>query len=271
MKKYQSSKMTVKQYSYVLSLTVKKNIKQQYRNSFLGVIWTVLNPLLNMLVMWFVFDTIFGANGASGMDYACYLLAGNIVFTLMRESTTTSLTCIVENRDLMTKTRVPVSIFPLARVMTALSNFGFSLLALLGVMLVQCLRGKLVIFNWTMLLSLLMLPALILFSLGVGYILATLYVKFRDIKHLYTVFVTLWTYITPIFYTLDRLDKAPVAQTVVSINPMYYFVTYFREVFVAGQVSSWMNLLICYAWGIGMFVIGTAVLAWKKKNFVVNL
>lgn len=269
MKGYRAEKMNFKQYWYVLSLTVKRSIKQQYRNSTLGVIWTVLNPLLNMLVMAFVFSTIFG-RGDMKMDYACYLLAGNIVFGLLRGSTTAALPCIADNRELMTKTRVPTSTFTLSRTLTALSNFGFSMIALLIVMLIQYLRGCQVVFSFYMLIGLLMVPALFCFSLGLGFILSTLYVKFRDIKHLYSVLLTLWTYATPIFYTVTMI-KDDLVRKVIGLNPMTLFVDFFRNVFIGGASADWMQLLICYAWGILTLLLGVGVFQVGKKNFVVNI
>ncbi len=270
MKKYtHANPISTKQYGYILGLMVKKNIKQQYRNSALGVIWTVLNPILNMIVMAFVFSTFFGREGID-VDYPCYLMAGNIIFGFMRTATSQSLTSIVGNRDLMTKTRVPVTIFPVSRTITALSNFGFSAIALIIIMLARYLYGKLVVFNWTMILSLLMLPALVLFSLGLGFLLATMYVKFRDIQHIYTVMLTLWTYATPIFYSLNII-KHKTVKLVISINPMTQFIEYFRESFLMGLIPSWTQFGICYAWGVGMFLIGFAIFSLSKKNFVSNI
>ncbi len=269
MKKYTHTKMPFKQYMYVLGLTVRKNIKQQYRNSFLGIIWTVLNPLLNMLVMAFVFSTIF-ERGDMIMDYPCYLLAGNMLFGFLRSSTTSSLTCIVDNRDLMTKTRVPTTTFVLAKTVTALSNFGFSMIALLLVMLVQYLRGKIVVFGLSMLLGLLVIPALFMFCLGMGFILSSLFVRFRDIKHIYSVVLTLWMYATPIFYSLSIINDITVVQ-VLQINPMTAMVDFFRNTFIAGQMANWVQLGICYAWGVGIFSVGLLIFQMCKKNFVVNI
>ncbi len=269
MKKYTHTKMPFKQYMYVLGLTVRKNIKQQYRNSFLGIAWTVLNPLLNMLVMAFVFSTIF-ERGDMIMDYPCYLLAGNMLFSFLRTSTNSSLTCIVDNRDLMTKTRVPTTTFALAKTVTALSNFGFSMIALLCVMLVQYLRGKAVVFGFSMLLGLLVIPAMFLFCLGMGYILSSLFVKFRDILHIYSVILTLWMYATPIFYSLSIIDDPTVVQ-ILQINPMTAMIDFFRNTFIAGCSADWIQLGISYAWGVGVFILGLIIFQAAKKNFVVNI
>ncbi len=269
MKKYRSDKMPLSQYMYVLGISVKKSIKQQYRNSVLGVLWTVLNPLLNMIVMAIVFSTLFRRTTIT-MDYPCYLFAGNIIFGLMRGATTSALPCIVENRDLMTKTRVPTTTFVIAKVLTALANFGFSLIALLAVMLVRYLQGYEVVFSFSMVLAIAIIPALVMFSLGISFILSALYVKFRDIKHLYGVFITLWMYVTPLFYAVEDIEDMTV-QSLLHKNPMYYFVMEFRNVFVAGQMPDGFNMLICYACGIVSLVLGLSVFQACKKSFVVNI
>ena len=97
---------------------VKRNIKVQYRNSALGAIWTVLNPLLNMLVMFVVFGAIFNYS-ETDKTYALYLLCGNVIFGMMRTATTQSLTTLVANRGLLTKNRISYSVFPLSLNLTA--------------------------------------------------------------------------------------------------------------------------------------------------------
>ena len=160
-----------------------------YRRSFLGILWTVLNPLLNMFVMAFVFSRIFGRTGI-GMDYPVYVLSGNIVFGFMRTATVTAMPSLVSNYDLITKTRTPYSVFPLSNVFTALVNFGFSLIALIVVMIVRIPAG--VRFHWSGLMVFFpWLPAIFLFSAGLALLLSAVYVRFRDLKHIYNVLLTL--------------------------------------------------------------------------------
>ena len=185
----------IKKNSYILTVMVKKNFKAQYRNSILGVLWTVLNPLLNMIVMSIVFSKLFSSNDVG--IYPIYLFCGNLMFNMMRQITTQSLGCLVSNSDLIKKVKISYSIFPLSNMFTALVNFGVAFLALLIVMVIVGQQ-----FYWTILLTILIVPAVLLFSLGVGFILSSLYVFFRDVSHLYEVLLTLWMYLTPLFYSL---------------------------------------------------------------------
>ena len=249
---------------------VNRNVRNQYRNSVLGIIWTVLNPLLNMVVISFVFTMIFNRNTMDGLFYPVYLLAGNTVFGLMRMSTTNSLPSIVNNYDLLSKTRIPHEIFPLSNVLSAMVNFFFSFIAMCIVMLIFINREG-VGFHLTMLMTFIpFLPALLLFSLGVSFILSTIYIRFRDIKHIYSVVLVLWTYLTPIFYSLEIIKGHEKAKFLLTLNPMYHYVTYFRQL-IMGTVPSLLSHVIIYAWGIGMCALGYVIFHFSKKNFLLHI
>lgn len=273
---------------------VHRNIKIQYRNSVIGVMWTVLQPLLNMLVMLVVFGTVLGYG--DDPTYALYLFCGTITFAVMRAGTTQSMTSIVNNRGLLTKNKISQYVFPISCNLTACINFAFSLVAFFGVMFIVAFLnpeiniGTAVLPNmvssWSMFspylfLVLVMLPALFLFSYGLSLILATLYVFFRDVQHFYGVFLTLWTYLTPMFYKLDRFEgaNAPAGSDlilfVIKANPMYHFVEFFRDITFRcslGQnaFNPW-SLLTIYALGLGAFGIGTLVFACTRRKFIYNL
>lgn len=260
--KTKANALEFKKTMVILHSMVNKNIKNQYRRSVLGVFWTVLSPLLNMLVMAFVFSTIFG-RGNIGMDYPVYVLSGNVVFSLMRMATGNSLTSIVDNHELLTKTRIPYSVFPVSQNLSSAVNFGFSLIALVFVMLVRMSAG--VKFYWTMLLILPWLPSIMLFSIGISYILCSIYVRFRDIKHIYSIFLTLWMYMTPIFYSYKILSSK--VQNVIRFNPMLHYLNYFRNSLI-GIVPSLNEHLICYGVGIAFFLLGALIFNLSKKKFI---
>ena len=252
---------------------VKKNIKIQYRNSVIGIFWTVLNPFPNMLVMFFVFGSILGYS-KSDPTYALYLLCGNIVFNMMRGATSQSLTSLVNNRGLLTKNKISYYVFPLSNNLSALVNFLFSCIALLGVMLFVWIKGE-AVFSWNILMAFLMLPALFIFNYGMSMILAALYVFFRDIQHFYTVFLTLWTYLTPIFYKIDRIGNTTLAEkfitAVINLNPMYHFVEYFRDVIyrcAGSPLPANGALFKLYLIGLVFFAIGVVVYNLTKRKYI---
>lgn len=251
---------------YILSELVRRRVKTQYRNSALGMFWTVLNPLLNMLVMWLVFSQFFGDGDPL---YPIYLLTGNILFSCLRGATDGALQSIVNNRGLLTRVKIDSYLFPLSSTLSSVINLAFSMIALLLIMLGMQIFGGYQIYSFRILVVLLMIPAFVMFEYGIGLFLSTIYVFCRDIKYLYSVFLTLWTYITPVFYKLNRLGSGTLAETVVKLNPMYYFLRYFRDCMYAGWSSSPVqDLLVLYLLGIVSVVIGIAVYKPLKKHFM---
>lgn len=204
----------------------RKQIKTQYRDSTLGFLWTILNPLLNMLIMWVVFQNVLGIKDPY---YPIYLLAGNILFAAIRASTSQALSSIVDNRGLLLRTKMDLDVFPISNVMTSIVNFAFSLIALVPFMIWLSIQQNLNLFTFRLLFILLMIPPFLIFEYGIGLFLAAIFVFFRDLKHLYAVFLTLWNYLTPIFYTVDRIDKNSITYRLITLNPMYHYVNYFRD------------------------------------------
>lgn len=254
----------IRKNSNILKALVSRNFKSQYRNSILGAFWTVLNPLLNMIVLSLVFSNLFGDRPGVGC-YPIYLFCGTLFFNMMRQITSQSLTSLVTNSGLIKKVKISYSIFPMSNMFTALVNFGVSFVALIAIMLI--LRQT---FHWTMLLTVAIVPAVLLFSLGIGLIVASLYVYFRDIKHLYEVFLTLWMYLTPLFYTADSL-KSDMISKIINLNPMTHFISAFRNVIQFGIVPSGMEFLICYAWALSMLVIGYTIYRLSRKRFILYI
>lgn len=252
---------------YLMSLLVRRNIKNQYYRSFIGVLWTVLNPLLNMIVMAVVFINLFGRDGMP-LDYPIYILSGNIIFTLMSGSTSTSLGCLVGHTSMLQKTKVPIELFPTANVLSSLVTFGFSFIALMLVAGVRAITGQYT-FVWTILLVVLILPPLVIFSMGISYFLSALYVFFRDLKHIYGVFLTLWRFLTPLFYTIDKLNSNFIKK-IINFNPMYHYVEAFRELLL-GTIPGASTWLAMYGFAALSLIIGWLVLKALRNKIAANL
>lgn len=215
-------------YKELLVQLVTRDIKIKYRRSVLGYLWSVLNPLLIMLVMTAVFSTLFNMRAP---NYPVYFLSGQVMFNFMSEATTLASSSIVLNASLLKKTYVPKYIFPFAKVSSSLVNMLFSLGALWIVMAITGVKITL----WFLLFPIVILE-LYVFSLGLGLFLAQAMVFFRDVQYLYGVIVTAWMYLTPIIYTVD---KVPVwlQNLIMYWNPMYYYVAQFRNTMLNGQAS----------------------------------
>ncbi len=264
--KSESKAKKIGQQAYLLTLLVRRNIKNQYYRSFIGVLWTVLNPLLNMLVMAFVFSRLFG--GDTELDYPLYILSGNIIFNITPPSPSGSLPSLVPQRDMLQKPRLSIALFPTSTVLSSLFSFGFSFIALLVVALVRFSTGAYA-FPWPIFLVVVLTPAVTLFSLGISYFLSALYVFFRDIEHIYSVILTLWTYLTPLFYTIDRLNSDLVERVMV-FNPMFHYVEYFRDLLM-GVVPGGTELLVCYGFALISFAIGYAFMHAVRNHIAANL
>ena len=166
-------------YRYLLQNLISRDFKLKYRRSVLGVAWSVLNPLMMCLVMWAVFSSIFNTRGDGIENFAVFLLIGQLLFNFFRESTTMAMESVLKNAPLLRKVYIPKYIFPLEKCCFGLVNCLFSFVALV---LVMIFTGTGV--EWTFILFVYPIITLFFFSLGVGLILATTYVFFRDVMHM---------------------------------------------------------------------------------------
>lgn len=249
----------VQQYLFVIKELVSREIKRKYARSSLGILWSVLNPLLTMAVMSMIFSTIFKRNIA---NFPIYYLTGNIFWSLFTGATNAALTSMVDNKNLLIKVKLPMVVFPLSRCCTALANFGYSLIAYIIMLLVFRIKP-----NIYMPLFLLFAAGLFLFSVGLGYILSTLYVLFGDIKHLYSVLLTIWMYMSAIFYPVE--STSPLMQAVIIRNPVYNYIACARQCILEGMpptAEQWARMFI---WSVGVYILGRLYFN-KMKNRVLQ-
>lgn len=260
------AKFAIFKYTNLLRELVVRDIKIRYRRSILGILWTVLSPLLNMLVMTVVFQTIF----ASEIEFfALYVMIGNIVFSFVSEATNRGMNSILWNASLIKKVYIPKYLFPLANVLSSMVNFGFSYIAMILVMIITGAP-----FHWMMFTSILPFLYLVIFSYGISMLLCTLNVFFRDTQHLYSVFLTVWMYISAIFYSVDALAENPASAPVASFinaNPLYQYIRYFREIIMDGTFPGIMQNISCIVWAAAMLVIGTVAFKLTQKKFILHI
>lgn len=243
---------------FILTSLVSKDFKLKYRRSVLGVVWSVLNPLLMMVVLSAVFAFVFRG---SIEPFPVYLILGQTLFSFMSDATSGAMSSIIDSAPMIKKIRINKFLFPLEKVVFALLNFTISLIAVAIVM---------VYFQVMPTFNILLLPVLLLylfmFSLGLSLLLSALAVFFRDITHLWSVVLTAWTYGTPLFYSLEILPSwmLPIMQ----LNPMYYYVNYFREIAMWGITPSITENLICLGCGLVALLLGYAVFRKQQKKFI---
>ena len=244
---------------FTLTSLISRDFKLKYRRSVLGVVWSVLNPLLMMCVLAAVFS--FFLRFGEIENFPLYLILGNTLFAVMSDSTSTAMTSIISSSSLIKKIRIEKMIFPLEKVLFAVVNFCFSLIAIAAVM---------VFFRIMPTPNILFLPLLLfyvlLFSAGLSLLLSALAVFFRDVCHLWSVVITAWTYATPLFYPASILPNWMLAAE--QLNPMYHYVTYFREIVLWGQTPGVYENLLCLAFGLITFLVGFLVFRKLQKRFI---
>ena len=233
--KSKGSLKNLKKYKNLLVELVRKNIKLQYRGSILGLFWTCLQPLLTMVVLSFVFSMIFGKNSVA--NYPVYLLTGRLLFDFYSGSTKKAMRSIRGNASIIKKVYVPKYAYPFSNIVSTFITFAISLIDLVVVIAFFniFIPGKAIYITPCVLLAIIPIIVLAVLSTGVGFILATLQVFFRDVEYLYDVFCLLLFYMTPIVYTVDRL-KLGAAAIVLKANPLYGIITAFRAC-VTGQTG----------------------------------
>lgn len=255
---------------FILKQLVSKDFKIKYRRSFLGVAWSVLNPLLMMIVMAIVFTTIFaqGRNGSITPEmYPLYLIVGNVTFAVMSDSTSQALSSIIQASSLLKKVKVHRFVFPVQKVLFSLVNFAFSLIAVAIVML-----WFHVVPTWHLLLLPVCLILLMFFCMGVGLLLSAATVFFRDVMHLWSVVLTAWTYFTPIFWTTDYILKMPhILRVLMYANPMYNYLQFMRDIFLFQTCPTPLEFGLCVAWAVIAMAIGYTVFHKNEHKFILYI
>lgn len=248
-------------YTFLLRELVVRDIKVKYKRSFLGLFWTILNPLLMMVVMTIVFSNMFRN---SIPNFPIYYMTGNLFFSFNSESTNQAMNCIPGNASLIKKVYIPKYLFPLSKVMSSFVNLFFSFIAMLVVML--ALRMP---FHSTMWLIPLPIFYLVLFTTGLSILLSCVAVFFRDMIHLYSVITLAWMYLTPLFYPFSALS--PAVQSIIKINPMYQFINFFRKLVLYGEIPSLLSNIYCLLPGVVMIALGLFFFYKNQNKFILYM
>jgi len=232
---------------------VKRDFEKKYKRTALGMAWSVLSPLLTLLVMKLVFQNFFGRNTP---HYTTYLFSGNIIMAYYREATTNGMSSLMNNASVITKINIPKYLFLLSQNVSALVNFALTVV----VYFIFCGIDH-ITFHPRMVMLVYPTLCLLILNLGVGMILSALYVFFRDIQYLYSVFLTLLQYMSAIFYKIDSFS--PKMQRFFLCNPIYVYIKYFRTIVIDGVVPSAAYHGLCMLYALLFFGIGS----WIYKKF----
>ena len=252
---------SIQKYNFLIRQLVARDFKTKYKRSVLGVLWSFLNPLLTMGIQYVVFSTLFGANIP---HFPIYLLSGIVCFNFFSETANMCLMSIVGNATLINKVYVPKYIYPFSRTLSTGINL---LLSLVPLTLMLFIEGT------PLSVSLLLLPfvflMLFMFSYGMGLILATLMVFFRDTQFLWGIFSMLLMYLTPIFYSEAIIPEwfLPIYK----LNPMYHVLRFIRSILIDGVSPEPKAYLFCILLCAVPLLLGVLIFRKKQNQFIFNI
>lgn len=252
---------SLRKYNFLIRQLVNRDFKKKYKRSVLGILWSFLNPLLLMMIQYFVFSNIF----RNSIPYfAAYLTIGTVAFNFFSEASGMVLTSIIENSRLITKVYLPKYIYPFIKILSSIINLSISLIPLSLV----CMASG-VSFHKTTLLSLYFWICLIIFSFGIGLVLSTFMVFFRDTQFLWGIFNRMWMYMTPIFYPENIL--ADKYKFVLLMNPLFHFLKNIRLCIIEGVFPQPMEYVYCLLFAFGSLAVGLFIFLKNQDKFILYL
>lgn len=244
-------------YRDLLYQFVTSSIKTRYKRSVLGVVWTLLNPLLTMIILTLVFSQVFRITVA---NYPVYVLGGLVAWNFFSSTTSQAMVSMALGGNLLQRIYVPKSVFAVSAMGVGLVNLALSIIPLFLIAIFQRtpITPSVLVMPFAVLL-------LLFFSMGVGLILETAAVYFADMLPFYEVLLMLWMYCTPIIYPLEIIPER--YQTIFKLNPMYHFVTLFRTPLYTGELPSVNEWLIAGAIAVLTLLIGAFVFTAKSNEY----
>ena len=255
-------------YRYLLGELAKKNIKLKYRRSYLGILWTLIEPLLTMIVLSVVFGNLLGRTAQdkafAGVPFPVYVLTGRLLYSFFSSSTNSAMKSIRANSAMIKKVYVPKYLYPLS---TVIYNYIIFLISLVVLAIVGVILGvKPTIY---LLQAPVALIIILILSYGCGMFLATIGVFFRDIEYLWSVALMLIMYTCAIFYYPSKLLKSGWAW-ILKFNPLYCTIQIFRSA-IFGEPMYAPYVIYAAAFSVVITIIGLVCFKKKQDNFILYI
>lgn len=256
-----------KRYWFLMTQLISRDFKVKYKRSVLGILWSLLNPILMMSVMAIVFSQMFKFK-VEGINYLVYLMTGLIMFNYFSAASNAAMTSVVENFTLINKVYIPKYIFPIAKCLFVGIDFLLTLIPWLAIIALSYVGlGEYTChFNIYFLILPYIFFCMFLFTCGMGLLLSCASVFLRDVFHIYGIALTLWNYLTPVFYSIEILPAK--LQTLMQFNPLFQFLNAARSIVLYGQRPSFTTLGILTLIGVGTLAIGSFVFRKKQDKFI---
>ena len=244
----------LKQYQFLFEELVHRDFKKKYKGSVLGIGWSLLSPLLQLFVMALVFSQFFGRDTP---HYIIYLFCGNLIFTYFSEATKTGMEALISNAAIFTKVNLPKPLFLLSKNMQTFISFCITLVVFTLFVIIDDLP-----ITWKFIFLLYPLVMLVLFNIGCGLVLSSIYVFFRDTFFIYDVILKLLSYLSAIFYNINILE--PWMQKLFLLNPVYVFIKYFRDIVIDSVIPPlWFHGLMAFY---TVLVLAIGIFIYKKYD-----
>lgn len=251
-------KEKVKQYRFLFEELTKRDFKKKYKRTLLGVLWSIISPFLTFLVQYFVFGYIFHRLDSG---FVIYLLTGTLMFNFFTNATTNGMFSMYSNGAILSKVKVPKSLFVLSSNSAATFNFLLTLIVYFAFMIFCKIT-----FGLHLLLIIYPILCLIIFNIGMSYILSALFVFFRDMQYLYQIFTMLLMYMSAIFYEVKHFPEE--LRFIFNVNPVYHYISYMRQLVMQASVPSLTEHIICLSFALGMLGIGYFIHSKTEQKFV---
>lgn len=238
---------------FLFKMLVKRDFTKKYKRTLLGMAWSIISPLANLLIMYLVFSNLFGNNVN---HYAIYLFAGQLVFSYFTDATNMGMSSLVGNAGIYTKVNVPKYLFLFSQNVSSLINFALTMAVFFVFVAIERLP-----FRLCFLLLLYPTACLIVFNTGLGLILSALQVFFRDIQYLWGIATQLIMWMSAIFYTTDSFTE--VQKSLFQFNPLYDYISYFRQIVIDGTVPDLRLHALCALYALLAFAGG----CWMYRHY----
>ncbi|MDO4521882.1 MAG: ABC transporter permease [Eubacteriales bacterium] len=248
-------------YRFLLNELVKKGIKLKYRRSYLGIVWSLLEPLMTMIVLTLIFGELLGKGDKT---FPVYVLSGRLMYSFFNLGTGAALRAIRGNAAMIKKVYIPKYLYPLAGV---IFNYIIFLLSLVVLILVAGVLG--IRPTWYLLQAIIPLIVLFLLTLGVGMILATVGVFFRDMEYLWGVMSMMIMYASAIFYFPEKILKGSNG-IILKVNPLFGIIRNFRAA-IMGEPMNVKYMVYAAVFSVISLIIGVVLFYRKQDEFILNI
>lgn len=256
-----------KKYQFLMTQLITRDFKVKYKRSVLGILWSLLYPVLMMIVMSIVFSQMFRFQ-VEGINYLVYLMTGIVMWQYFSEATNNAMTSVVSNFALISKVYIPKYIFPVAKCIFVGINFILNLIPWFClILLTQFGLGS---YPASINLYYLLIPYIFLcfflFTIGVGLILSCVSVFLRDVFYIYGIVLTIWNYFTPVFYSIEILPAS--LQSLFKFNPLYQFIDAVRNIVLYGNCPTLGTFGLLTLIGVGTLGVGAILFKKNQDKFI---